>query len=396
MNPTEENSSQARNLLRIDKDFARNPTVFRIFKENERLVKSFVIFAYWKYKRGEFNMFNQLRLDMMEFCKEMSYDRNTLRHVVDAPLQLSGLGKSEIQKLRDKKVFIYENKGEDALYSMLTTNLIFDSAVGETKDHFFVKKSQISLLKELTFYVDKSNRDKRYYDLTFNTDFFDMMNNYFTHINKDYFIETRNSNLSDLYLYLVDIQEICSSKNLLVFENCEFDLLCKLAGIGSEIEPKYKKRHLKSKFARLTTIVKDLHMSLKFAPQGKYDYKPLLVYHKTIKVDEQKNKAIAINEEKLLYCAGEVMLKIKSLFFTKYPEYAKEGIEYGDMKYQEWVNNLAIDNDVKVNVFLDTLNKFFPKSKAYINDLMLKNPAKATEMFKQASKGLPFSSAGLF
>ena len=350
-----------KDLFRIDRDFAKNPTVFREFGEDERLIKSLVAYVFLMFRNGKFDLFNKLRIDPAKFGEEMGYKRAELFRKVESPLQLNGLKPKDVARMKAENANLYETKLENALYKMMSRNLMFTQIMGETTTHKVERTQAQQILTHVDTYTDKNNKGKKYYDISVKDTFLELLNRYFVNIDKNAFILTRDSNLSDLYFFLSDVQQYCLGHDIRAYDKVSFDFLCDLIGISPNYAPRKKKQVLKEKFESIIAKIPELGLKLTFVSNGKHLYQPVIVFDKQVDTPEiKKERGISINNEKVNYCVAEIKLKWKEYFAVNYPGYA-DSPELLSLKCEDWLNT-GLDVESKCKVILEVMTKFFPRS----------------------------------
>jgi hypothetical protein len=355
-----DNRNLPANNFRIDRDFAKNPTVFRNF-DDPRLAMSIFAYFYLEFKNGRFDLFDRLRIDPYKFGEEMDYKRAELFRKVDNPVQLSNLKPNEVARLRDSDTTLFETKFENTIYQMMAQNILFSQPVGDTANHRVQRVASQQILTSVDIYTDKNNKSKKYYDIVVHKTFLAMLSSYFVNIERNTFIITRDSNLSALYFYLTDVHQYCLGQNIKHFDNVTFDFLCDLAEISAKQEPSQKKKYLKKKFDAIITKVPDLKLKLEFVKNGNYKYKPIIVCEGAASSKEEKlERAININQDKVTYCIVELKGAWKDCFASLYPQYT-ESPEYLQMKFEDWLK-ADVNIDQKCILLLQVMTKYFPKS----------------------------------
>lgn len=346
--------------FRIDRDFAKNPTVFRNF-EDSRLAMSIFAYFYLQYKNGSFDLFDRLRIDPYKFADEMNYKRAELFRKVEHPVQFSNKKESEIEKLKNSGLPLFETKFENTIYQMMVQNILFTQPVGDTATHRVERITSQQILTSVDIHTDKNNRSKKYYDISIHRTFLAMLNNYFVNIERTTFIVARDSNLSGLYFYLTDIQQYCLGNNVKNYTDVTFDFLCDMANMSLDQEPREMKRILIKKFNAITQKAPELKVSLSFVANGKHKYKPVITCDGLTDSKEEKlQRAIGINNDKVKYAVVEMYALWKDYFTTTYPEYL-ESNEYLQMKFADWLR-ADINLDVKCKAMFSIMEKYFPKS----------------------------------
>jgi hypothetical protein len=346
---------QQNNLIRLDRNFAHNPNVFSLYGEDENLVKSLLVYFCENYQK---DIFGYTRLDPVKFAKALGYkSKSALQTKVKEPYQaqIHKLKESDIRKMKESGEDLYLTRIENALYKMMALNIMFQNKAGTYKDGHFVKIESMRILKNCTIYTDRTNRDKKFYDVMLDDDLIENLTHYFEHLKKDCFIKAREANLSNLYLYMLNLRELCLNKD--EKGTPKFNDLITLAKIADTYTPKDKKRYLKKKLEKLLAIDPDLDFKLKFEAQGEHDFKPVISFNGAKESKEQK--ARRINEEKLVICKNYIDRNLLSYFQIKYPEYC-DSEEYTMLKFEEWNKALETDKGDKLKEVLGGIKKFFP------------------------------------
>jgi hypothetical protein len=205
-----------RTNLRVDQNFVHQITNFKKYgKKDEKLVKELIIYITLHSQK---NLFGDVDLDPLDFCKEMKVDRKYLFSKHDDPLYFKirdNISQEEHLNLQKKhgnmtKYRVWDNRFENALLILQHEKFYFssDSFTQETIENknnvAVVELNNFTYIKELKIRFEKRNKTKKIIYVYKPTEEFERkLYKLFVNINLNNYLKLRRPSLEDLYLKLI-------------------------------------------------------------------------------------------------------------------------------------------------------------------------------------------------
>ncbi|SDM53908.1 hypothetical protein SAMN05421823_11560 [Catalinimonas alkaloidigena] len=279
---------------RFHQSIAKEPFRLAVFREDEMLVKTFLVYACYKL---DTDVFGFRRIDLKDFAQEMGY--STISHFqerVPDPIQLQGKSAEEIAAMRaDPDVFIFETRFENMLYKLhdISVDLMHREDYDANTNRFTLRKER--LLQEVHVYEDKHNRNRKYYDVKFTEYFLTSLSQRYLLLDKRAYsslsLHTKKIRIQDLYLRLVEAKHSLRLKGINAYEE-NFDALCRCLGIDHYTTQKRKKQKLNECFDLIQTHSPELNFVVQWAANGKHLYKPIVCYGENVPLTKMQRKRL--------------------------------------------------------------------------------------------------------
>ncbi len=222
------NLLDTRTNLRVDQNFVHHITNFKKYgKEDEKLIKELIIYMTLHSQK---NLFGDIDLDPMDFCKEMKVDRSDIfaKHPDPIFFRLRHeLTKKQHITLQEKNgnlssSRIWDTKFENALLILQNEKFYF-SEENSNKDVTVVELKNYTYIKTLKIRFEKRNKTKKIIYIYQPTEEFEKtLYKLFLSVNLDNYIKLRSPSLEDLYLKLLyRIKNENSKNNNKIYYNIE-------------------------------------------------------------------------------------------------------------------------------------------------------------------------------
>ncbi|MCS6796340.1 MAG: hypothetical protein NZ516_10310 [Raineya sp.] len=351
---------QAIEPIRVDKNIAHNSYDFKLYGEDETLIRNLVIYICYSY---QMHIIEYGTLDPYDFCKVMNYkSRSYLFRKHPNPAQLKGLTQEEIQKLYGSGEYVWDSYFENALYRLSTEPMKL-SYSGKTFDGKVIHEiTSILILEQVQVIIDEKNGYKRYYKFRASDKFLNNLSRYFAKINLEAFNALRKSGLQNLYLFLTNLKENVLFKKVEA-ARVNFDLLCNLAEIGAS-ENKQRKKYLIQALQKINKVCK-LNFELLWEKNGKFAYQPVLKFDLSeVKSKQDRVKEMAITFDNALLhllvkiynqvCSNDLELEsFREWFNDKNKNRTEKAWAYVKVQYEVFGRSLDI-NSTEVQNFVNT------------------------------------------
>lgn len=297
----QQSSQSSNNLVRIDKNIANNSEALDLdFQSNDELVSSILMYAAYQRKN---HLFDFGIIDPEDFARTMGFAPKYLTSVHPKPACLEGYSADQIAKAyhdqeahpEDPHYRIFDSRLENALFLLLSKNMTFrrTGIVYKEKDGSSMQRmtvTSVRLLKSFSIIFRKSPRGKKklFYDYELDEGFGQNLSLLYITANIDDFTMLRKKSLHKLYLYvknlrdnaialyLKDLKENISQKEKQDYFIAEFDLLCRITGIGSN-NARDKKSRLVKAFAELKKVL-PIELTWTRREKERWEYVPVIVF----------------------------------------------------------------------------------------------------------------------
>lgn len=288
-----------RDIVRFDKNIANNSESLAFdFKENSPLIGSLLMYLAWQVK---YNLFAIGSIDPHDFAKKMGFHSKYLNTIHPSPACLEGLSKYQKDELykkqkenpEDPNHRIFDSRFENALYLMISKNLTYKRVGtiykdGEGNRLQQLKVASIRLLESFSIVFQKSPKGKKklYYLYELDPGIVNNLSLRYVNTSITHFIQLRQKNLHQLYLFVKDKRDTAVSLYFKIDETnpkdfndsytAQFPLLCETAGINSS-EPKDRKKRLVQAFNILKELL-PVELIWEKGPQARYAYVPVIIF----------------------------------------------------------------------------------------------------------------------
>lgn len=292
-------NSLIKNVVRFDRNIAKNGIQFTRFEEDADLMFDLVVYFANSYQD---NFFGFGKLDVDDFCAKMNYKKSNLFKSHHAPAQFKDLGiKKAFEKITKKlsaeniangknsinKDDFFYTVLDNALYRLSTDSIPFKFKV-KSNDVNNNLTTAIKIIKTLNKqYKDstkaKSELKKIVYYYTLDDDFINNLTRWFLNINLYSVAKLRKSNSVYLYSFLKNLQLDLIALNKTSTDTIDFDLLLELAQIFIMNNPRRSKQQLIIKIENIFNVT-DLKGKIDFIKRtnaGKevgYAYQPVITF----------------------------------------------------------------------------------------------------------------------
>lgn len=195
--------------LRVDNNFVHQITNFKKYgKKDEKLIKEIIIYLSLNFQK---NLFGEVDIDPIDFCKQMNVDRAYLFRKHENPIFFRIFNektKKEHIELEEKygnisKFRIWDNHFENALLILQYEKFYFSTENIENDDSV-IQLLNFTYIKSLKFKFVKTGKTNRVvYQYIPTEEFEKKLYKFFINIDLNNYIKLRRASLEDLYLKLI-------------------------------------------------------------------------------------------------------------------------------------------------------------------------------------------------
>ena len=320
---------------KFHQSIAREPFNFSVFGDDESAAMEF---TFWLCHKLERDIFGFIKVDLNEYIKDMGFkSKSNFQTKIPNPHQFFNKSNKEIERIRESGHFIYETKFTNMLYKMHHIPVALthiDNSLPQHERH--ISKTEL-LIKHIEVFIDKKNRNKIYLQIL-PSDFFLMnLSRAYLTLSKESFTalgRNKRDRIQNLYLYISALRGFCKAKGI-QSTTMAFDKACEIIGIDGYKTEKGKKQKLTAYLKDIQKTAPDLNMEFFFSPNGKWAYKPMLIF-KENKPYEQKEKfsmRIDLFDAILQYVLAETYVQLYPSDFQ---------IDF-KINFVNWLHNKTVD-----------------------------------------------------
>lgn len=332
--------SKITDLSRIDRAIADNLSDIRLsFDDYSGIVQDFIVFVTQQMK---YDLFGYTKFTLQDFCKSSG------RHRQDLALK-HPLFKDGRKKAPSVEGYSFETVFDYALIVMMQRNLVFSKSY-ETKDKDqVISLESIRIISDVRLNVNRKTKEVKLYEVKVSPEMLDgFIKRYYTLDTNAYRIAGKGKggdNRKALLIYLSRVRHVLFSKGETT-TTFPLDVLAQQADLKTT-----KSFHRKQS---LGTILKSLRDKAKFpfdfefvsSDSYSYEYYVKITFIQVVEIQQLRR------EHGFYYALIE---DLKNAFESKY-----HGMNL-KMKepFQQWLNNSAVDLDIKGSILKKAHSKFF-------------------------------------
>lgn len=332
-------------LTRVHRSIVKEPFRFEALGAAEQLGQEFVL---WLCHNLDRDIYGFIRIDIKKMAKDLGYSSsNHLQERVEVPHQFRNKTPEQIDEIvENPNKWVFGNKFENMLYMLSTINIDLLEKDDSLTTHFKYSLKPKKLVEEINVYVDKKNRDKRYYDVRPTDSFFELLSEAYLMMRFDKYITisrtSKKIKLGSLYMALVLLKnDQCLKGTGHRWSKGHFNDLTNKLGI-SHYKAQSKK---KQKLGECLDIIKEIDPDLGLDHRFDY-YTPLFKFANNIGRTKEANRKMKVfHFERIL----------KYYFIDAYDKkhHAEDanGIDFNKEKFLAWFKSGETDVLIKTKAY---------------------------------------------
>jgi hypothetical protein len=280
---------------KFHQSIAREPFNFSVFGEDEAWATEF---TFWLCHKLERDIFGFIKVDLNEYVKDMGFkSKSNFQERIPNPHQFSGKSEREIERIKQSGEFIFDTKFHNMVYKMAHIAVSLRHIDHSLPQHDKHSTRTELLIKAIDVFIDKKNRQKIYLQILPSDFFLINLSRAYLMLSKESFTalgRSKRDKIQNLYLYISALRGWCKAKGI-QSTPMDFDKACEIIGIDNYSENKSKKQKLKAYLTDIQISAPDLSMEFFFSPNGKWNYKPILVFKNNLPYEQTEKNSMRID-----------------------------------------------------------------------------------------------------